>query len=83
MGKHNRENRALCLKQYSSSHHSYLQDTLEYLSWLENLNDENIIEDDDILITVDVTGFYTKIDQSEGIKAVKEVLEQNSDYNMK
>ena len=71
------------LEQYSSSHDSFLQDTPDFLRWLEDLNDENIIEDDDILVTVDVTGFYTNIDHSEGIKAVREILEEYRDDNVK
>ena len=67
------------LKQYSNIHDSYLQDTPDFLRWLEDLNDENIVDDGDILVTVDVTGLYTNIDQLEGIKAVREILEQNSD----
>ena len=47
------------------------------------MNDENIIEEDDILVTVDVTGLYTNIDHSEGIQAVREILEQYSHDNMK
>ena len=71
------------LKQYSNIHDSYLQDTPDFLRWLEDMNDENIIEDDDILVTVDVTGLYTNIDHSEGIKAVREILEKFSDDNVK
>ena len=49
------------------------------MRWIEDLNDENLVEDDDILVTVDVTGLYTNIDQLGGIKAVRQILEQHSD----
>ena len=38
----------------SNTHDSFLQDTPDFFRWLEDLNDEKIIEDDDILVTVDV-----------------------------
>ena len=48
---------------------------------IEDLNDSNVIKNDDIIVTVDVSGLYTNIDQDSGIKACKEVLEasDNSD----
>ena len=71
------------LKRYSNIHDSYIQDTPDLLRVFCDLNDENIIEDDDILVTVDVTGLYTNIQKNEGMEAVREVLEKHSDNDMK
>ena len=51
------------LKRYSNIHDSYIQDTPDLLRVFCDLNDEDIIEDDDILVTVDVTGLYTNIER--------------------
>ena len=52
------------------------------MALLVDLNDENITNND-IFVTVDMTCLCTNIDQSEGVKAVKELLEKHSDNKMK
>ena len=43
------------------------------------MNDKNILEEGDIICTVDVSSLYTNIPQSEGIKACRDVLEKYYD----
>ena len=50
---------------------------------LEDLNDENIIEEGDIIVTVDVIGIYTNIPVEESLSSVREILEKNSDNDVK
>ena len=45
----------------------------------EDLNNSEVIKSSDTLVTIDVSSLYTNIDQSEGIDAVKEALEERSD----
>ena len=66
------------LKKFSNTHHSYLQDSPDFLRAIEDQNESGDIEDNDILVTIDVTGLYTNIPQDQGIEACKDILE-NSD----
>ena len=68
------------LKNYSNIHDSYIQHSPDFLRTLEDIiNDQLVIEDGDILVTIDVTGLYTNIPVNEGIKACKDILEKHSD----
>ena len=67
------------LKKYSNKHDSYLQDSPDFLRAIEELNESEIIESEDILVTIDVTGLYTNIDADDGIESVRRTLEANSD----
>ena len=64
------------LKKFSNIHQSYLQDSPDFLRVIEDQNESGDIEDDDILVTIDVSGLYTNINQDDGIEACKEVLEK-------
>ena len=65
------------LKKFSNIHQSYLQDSPDFLRVIEDQNESGDIEDDDILVTIDVSGLYTNINQDDGIEACKEVLEKS------
>ena len=56
------------LKSLSNIHPSYLQDSPDFLRAIEEeINANNLIEDGDILVTVDVSALYTNIPQDAGI----------------
>ena len=67
------------LKEHANKHHSYLQDSPDFLGELEKLNEMQMIEDGDILVSIDVSGLYTNIPQWEGLDAAIEVLEERND----
>ena len=67
------------LKPLSNIHPSYLQDSPDFLRAIEDeINANNLIEDGDILVTVDVSGLYTNIPQDAGIEACRNLLDQHS-----
>ena len=67
------------LKKYSNIHDSYLQDSPDFLRFIEELNESGVLEDDDIIATIDVTGLYTNINTADGMEAVRKTLDANSD----
>ena len=67
------------LKRYSNIHNSYLQDSPDFLRFIEELNESGAIEEDDIIVTVDVSALYTNIQQDEGIEAVRNILDAHND----
>ena len=67
------------LKEHANKHPSYLQDSPDFLREIEKLNEMEIIEDGDILVSIDVSGLYTNIPQWEGLDAAKEALEERND----
>jgi hypothetical protein len=69
------------IKELANKHPSFLQDTPDFLRSLEELNKE-LIPDNAILVTIDVSGLYTNIQQEEGLEAVKEALEENKDLEI-
>ena len=52
---------------------SFLQDTPDLLRKLEQYNNNNIIPDNALLVTIDVVGLYPNIPQDEGITAFEKV----------
>ena len=65
------------LKPVANKHQSYLQDTPDFLRKLDEISD--LVEDSDILVTVDVSALYTNIPQDEGLEAAREALEERED----
>ena len=65
------------INELANQHPSFLQDTPDFLRSLEELNKE-LIPEDAILVTIDVSGLYTNIEQEEALEAVKEALEENN-----
>ena len=59
-------------------HWAVVQDSPDFLRSIEDQNNSDDIEDEDILVTIDVTGLYSNIPMDDGIKACKDILE-NSD----
>ena len=65
------------LSQISNKHESYLQDSPDFLRSLEDdLNDAKVIDDQDTIVTIDVSSLYTNIDQTEGVEICKEALKK-------
>ena len=46
------------------------------------MNKKNIIKEGDILVSIDVSGLYTNIPQSEGLDAVHDALEEREDKSI-
>lgn len=61
------------LNPLAKLHKSYIKDTYDFIDKIKNL----IIPDNAILFTIDVDSLYTNIDTSEGIQAVKKMLQNN------
>ena len=66
------------LKQISTKHPSFLQDTPDFLRFVEEINLEGPLPDNSILVSIDVTGLYTNIPQDEGLEVVNEALENSN-----
>ena len=63
------------IKDISKEHQSYLQDTPDFLRYIENVNQGSWLEDDQILVTWDVVGLYNNILHDEGLESLQEGLE--------
>ena len=64
------------IRDISKAHKSYLQDTPDFLRYIENVNNGPQLEDDHILVTWDVVGLYNNILHEEGLESLKEGLEK-------
>ena len=67
------------IKPLANTHPTFLQDTPHYLRELNQLNESEGVKDTDLLVTIDVSSLYTNIDQTEGLEAVKEALEERNE----
>ena len=63
------------VKNISKEHHSYLQDTPDFLRYIEGVNQGPGLEDDQILVTWDVVGLYNNILHEEGLGSLEEALD--------
>ena len=63
------------LKPVASQHPSFLKDTQDFLSKIQNLR----LSPNSLLVTLDVDSLYTNIDNTTGIQAVKEKLQEIND----
>ena len=66
------------IKDISKQHQSYLQDTPDFLRYIENINKGPALENNQILVTWDVVGLYNNIPHEEGLESLKEGLEQRN-----
>ena len=62
------------IKDVAKIHHSYLQDTPDFLRYIQTVNDGPALEDDHILVTWDVTGLYNNILHEEGLESMEQAL---------
>jgi hypothetical protein len=63
------------IKDVAKEHRSYLQDTPDFLRYIDKLNQGPALEDDQILVTWDVVGLYNNILHEEGLDSLKESLD--------
>ena len=54
------------IKSYGTSHASYLQDTPDFLRFIDKINKETTLPNDAMLVLIDVIGLYNNIPQDEG-----------------
>ena len=66
------------IKDISKQHQSYLQDTPDFLRFIEKINQGPALEDNQILVTWDVEGLYTNILHEEGLGSLQEGLESRN-----
>ena len=62
------------IKDVAKLHPSYLQDTPDFLRYIQKVNDGPALEDDHILVTWDVTGLYNNILHEEGLESMEQAL---------
>ena len=63
------------IKDIAKEHEAYLQDTPDFLRYVEKVNNEQGLEDDHILVTWDEVGLYNNILHEEGLESLNEALE--------
>ena len=63
------------LKDLAVKHPSYLQDTPDFLRFIEDIKAEGPLPANTILVSIDVSGLYTNIPQDEGLEVVDEALD--------
>ena len=60
------------IKDTAKKHPAYLQDTPDFLRYIEKVNQTSKLEDDQILVTWDVIGLYNNIIHDEGLESHQE-----------
>ena len=66
------------IKDVSKNHKTYLQDTPDFLRYIEQINDGPALEANQILVTWDVVGLYNNIPHDEGMQSMEESLEKRN-----
>ena len=66
------------IKDIAREHNSYLQDTPDFLRYIEQVNQGPALEDDQILVTWDVVGLYNNILHEEGLESLQECLDKRN-----
>ena len=67
------------IKETSTKHPSYLQDTPHFLRVIHKVNSGPKLPENAMLVAADVTGAYANIPQDDGSQCLKEVLEERED----
>ena len=62
------------IKETSKQHQSYLQDTPDFLRFVESINSGPALQSNHILVTWDVVGLYNNIPHDEGLQSLEESL---------
>ena len=63
------------INDISKEHKSYIQDTPDFLRYIEKINQGPRLEDDQILVTWDVVGLYNNILHEDGLESLQEGLD--------
>ena len=68
------------IKDIAHTHESYLQDTPDFLRYINNLNAKGDLPNNAMIVVVDVIGLFDNIPPEEGVRSVGEALSarQNS-----
>ena len=66
------------INDISKEHKSYIQDTPDFLRYIEKINQGPILEDDQILVTWDVVGLYNNILHEFGLESLQEGLDSRN-----
>ena len=69
------------LKNISTSHPSYIQDSPDFLRAIEEVNQGPKLEDNVMLMTMDATGLYDNIPYEDGLECIK--WKKGSNYTKK
>ena len=64
------------IKDISKQHQSYLQDTPDFLRYVQRINEGPELGDNHILVTWDVEGLYSNILHEEGLQSLREGLDE-------
>ena len=64
------------IKDIAKQHQSYLQDTPDFLRYVEGINRGPVLGDNNILVTWDVEGLYNNILHEEGLQSLEEGLNE-------
>ena len=64
------------IKELEQSHNSFLQDTPDFLRFIERINKEKLSYHD-LLVVMDAIGLYNNIPPNDGVQCVKEKLKEN------
>ena len=65
------------IKNVGTAHPTYLQDTPDFLRYVEEINMQGDLPQNATLLTIDVIGLFTNIPEKDGTEAVHEALEKN------
>ena len=77
------------IKDISKQHPAHLQDTPDFLRYIEKINSGPALEPNQILVTWDIVGLYNNIPHDEGMESLEEGLDKRynpeipTDYLMK
>ena len=66
------------VKDTAKEHHSYLQDTPDFLRYIERINHGPALENNQVLVTWDVVGLYNNILHEEVLDSMKEGLDERN-----
>ena len=66
------------LKPIGKSHESYLEDTPDFLRYIEEINKGETLPNNSMLVVIDVIGLYDNIPPEEGVQSVGEELQEIS-----
>ena len=61
------------LKSVPQTFPSYVKDTPDFLRKIDCLNESNLIDNNALLVTLDVSSLYTNIPKQDGLKAIEEI----------
>ena len=70
------------LKDLATTHPSYLQDTPDFLRYIEEINGLGPLPNGAILVTMDVSSLYTNIPQDEGLEIAEDELNTRTDQRV-